>query len=237
MSQIPRLFLSEELAEGALVALDGGQAHYLAGVLRLRPGDAVHLLDDATGEWEAKVAEVARRTLLLRVLALRRPREIAPDLWLLVAPLKRQRFEWVIEKACELGVRKIQPVLTRRTVVERLNAGRLRAHMVEAAEQCERTALPTLGEAEPLGALLAGWEAGRVLLFADEEGGERMADVAPLRCPAAILIGPEGGFDAAERASILRLPDCRRLSLGPNILRADTAAVAAIAQFQALAGL
>lgn len=233
MSQIPRLFVTQELAEGALVALDGGQAHYLAGVLRLRPGDAVHLLDDVTGEWEAEVAEVARRTLLLRVLALRRPRDIAPDLWLLVAPLKKQRFEWVIEKACELGVRHILPLFTSRTVVDRMNAERLMAHMVEAAEQCERTSLPTLGEAKPLATVLAGWNGDRALLFADEEGGQPMAALGPAY-PAALLIGPEGGFDPAERKAILALSACRHLSLGPNILRADTAAVVAIAQFQAL---
>jgi len=233
MSQIPRLFVAEALAEGAMVALDGGQAHYLGGVLRLRAGDAVHLLDDQTGEWAAAVEEVGKRSLLLRVGARLRPREVPADLWLLVAPLKKQRFEWVIEKACELGVRHIQPVLTRRTVVDRLNAERLHAHMVEAAEQCERTALPTLAEAKPLAAALQGWEAARALLFADEEGGEPMAALKPT-CPAAILIGPEGGFDPAERAALLALPACRQLSLGPNILRADTAAVAAIAQFQAL---
>ena len=237
MSQIPRLFVAEALSEGTLLTLEGGQAHYLSGVLRLRPESEVRLLDDITGEWAASVEAVGKRTISLRTGALLRPREVAPDLWLLVAPLKRQRFEWVIEKACELGVRHIQPVLTRRTVVDRLNDDRLRAHLVEAAEQCERTALPTLAEAKSLGSLLAGWEQGRALLFADEGGGTRMADLCPLHCPAAIFIGPEGGFDPAERQAILGLAACRRLSLGANILRADTAAVAAVAQFQALASL
>ncbi len=235
MSQIPRLFVSETLMPGALVTLESNPAHYLAGVLRLRPGSAVRLLDDQTGEWAATVVEAGRRTVSLTVDALARPREVPPDLWLLVAPLKKQRFEWVIEKACELGVRHIQPVLTRRTVVDRLNGERLRAHMVEAAEQCERTALPTLANATPLQSVLADWDPNRTLLFADEAGGARMAQLPPLVCPAALLIGPEGGFDPAERDAILAVPGSLRLSLGPNILRADTAAVAAIAQFQALA--
>lgn len=235
MRQIPRLFVDMPLAEGTAVPLEGGQAHYLATVLRLGVGAPVHLFDDRTGDWAAAIETVTKRALVLRVDARLRPRETVPDLWLLTAPIRRERFEWIVEKATELGVARIQPVLTERTNRERMKPERLRAHMVEAAEQCERTALPELCEAVALKTLLAGWPLDRALIFADEEGGAPMAALAP-SVPAAILIGPEGGFSDAERAMILAAPLVRRLTLGPRILRADTAVVAAIAQFQAVVG-
>lgn len=231
MSQIPRLFVEEQLSAGLDVELEGAQAHYLLHVLRLKPGAPVDLLDDRTGEWRCEVTEAARKRIRLGVREHRLPREQAPDLWLCAAPLKRQRFEWVIEKATELGVRRIVPVLTRRTVAERINADRLRAHMIEAAEQCARTALPELAEAVALPVLAGSWDPARTLIFADEEGGVDMTRISA-SLPAAILIGPEGGFDPAEREILLKLENVRRLSLGPRILRADTAAVAAVAQFQ-----
>lgn len=235
MQQIPRLFVPGPLAPAASVQFDARQAHYLQTVLRLGVGARVCLLDDATGEWAAELCEVARRRVVANVGAQLRPRECAPDLWLLAAPLRPERFQWVAEKATELGVRRFGPVRTARVNHARQSAARLRAHMVEAAEQCERTALPELAEMRDLDALLAEWPAGRQLLFADEEGGQPMPALAP-QLPAAILIGPEGGFTAAERAAILAQPQVRRLSLGGNILRADTAAVAAIAQFQLVVG-
>jgi 16S rRNA (uracil1498-N3)-methyltransferase len=235
MRQIPRLFVEPRLSPGLAVPLAGGQAHYLANVLRLAAGAPVALLDDATGEWRAVVEAVGKRKVQLRVEAQLRPRESVPDLWLLTAPIRRERFEWIVEKATELGVARIVPVLTERTVRERLNPARLRAHMVEAAEQCERTALPELAEATPLAALIGAWPAGRRLYVADEAGGAPMAALGAT-LPAAILIGPEGGFADAERARLLAVPGSARLTLGPNILRADTAVVAAIAQFQALGG-
>jgi 16S rRNA (uracil1498-N3)-methyltransferase len=231
MRQIPRLFVETELAAGMALPLDGGQAHYLAHVLRLAPGAPVLLCDDRTGEWRAGIETVSKKQIVLRVEARTKPREAVPDLWLLTAPIRRERFEWIVEKATELGIARVVPVLTERTNHERLNPGRLRAHMVEAAEQCERTALPELAEAVKLDSLLQGWDASRTLLFADEEGGADMLALKP-RLPAAILIGPEGGFSDAERARILAVPGVRRLGLGPRILRADTAVVAAIAQFQ-----
>jgi 16S rRNA (uracil1498-N3)-methyltransferase len=231
MRQIPRLFVDAELAAGMTLPLEGGQAHYLANVLRLGAGAPVLLCDDRTGEWRAAVDSVSKRSLVLRVEERVRPREEAPDLWLLTAPIRRERFEWIVEKATELGVARIVPVLTERTNREKLNPVRLRAHMVEAAEQCERTALPELAEAVKLDSLLEGWDPSRALLFADEEGGADMASLKP-RCPAAILIGPEGGFSDAERDRVLSVPGALRLGLGPRILRADTAVVAAIAQFQ-----
>lgn len=231
----PRLFLDSPLREGAEHRIEGGQAHYLLAVMRAKPGDPLRLFDDRTGEWLATITHTGKRDLVVRVTALLHPREAVPDLWLLAAPIKKGRIDWVAEKACELGVARLAPVLTRRTVVERLNLDRLRAHMIEAAEQCGRTALPALAEPVKLEALLRGWPEERQLLFADEEGGVPLAEAA-IPGPAAILIGPEGGFTAEERAAIRALPQARAISLGPRILRADTAAAAAIALWMGAAG-
>ncbi|WP_414900827.1 16S rRNA (uracil(1498)-N(3))-methyltransferase [Sphingomonas flavalba] len=231
----PRLFVDAALAAGAALSVDGAQAHYLLAVMRAKPGAPVRLFDDRSGEWLATVTEAGRRSLTLTVDAHLAPREAVPDLWLCAAPIKRGRIDWVAEKATELGVARLVPVATRRTVVDRLNADRLRAHMVEAAEQCERTALPELAPLTPLAALLAAWPGGRALYFADEEGGAPLAGVARPGA-AAILIGPEGGFTAEERTAIRAVPDAVAVSLGPRILRADTAAVAAVALWMAAAG-
>jgi 16S rRNA (uracil1498-N3)-methyltransferase len=236
MRQVPRLFVAAPLAAGITIDVDPGQAHYLAGVLRLAAGAAVLLCDDATGEWAATVASADRRRVSLHVGENLRPREAAPDLWLCAAPIKAARWEWLAEKACELGVARLVPVLTERTVVRNINPVRLRAHMVEAAEQCGRTALPVLGDATPLAALLAAWPVNRVLVFADEAGGAAAATLARCPAPAAIIIGPEGGFSAAERAAIRAVAGAHAITLGPRILRADTAAVAAIAVWQAAHG-
>lgn len=236
MRQIPRLFVDERLEAGAELMLGDAHAHYLATVLRLDRGAELRLLDNRTGEWAAVVSDVGRRTISVRVGGMIRGRETVPDLWLLTAPIRPERFEWIVEKATELGVARVVPVLTRRVNHGRLKPERLRAHMVEAAEQCGRTALPELADAVNLADLLDGWDTGRTLLFADEEGGASMAALKP-RCPAAILIGPEGGFAADERAAIGAVPGAQRLGLGPRILRADTAVVAAISQFQLLGAL
>jgi 16S rRNA (uracil1498-N3)-methyltransferase len=227
---LPRLFVEQALSASATVAVDG---NYLAAVLRLGPGDRVKLFDDKTGEWLAEIAEASKKRVTLTVGERLRERESVPDLWLLFAPVKRGRIDWLVEKATELGVARLLPVITRRTIVERLNLARLRAHAIEAAEQCGRTALPTLAPAEKLDKLLAAWPAERALYFADEGGGDAFA---PTPGPAAILIGPEGGFTAEERAAIRALPQARPVSLGPRILRADTAALAAVALWMAAAG-
>ena len=233
----PRLFVGTPLALGQQLRVDGGQAHYLVGVLRAKPGDPVKLFDDATGEWLGIARDVGRRDLTLEVTEQLRDREPVPDLWLCAAPIKKGRIDWVAEKACELGVARLVPVLTRRTVIERLNGERLRAHMIEAAEQCDRTALPELADPVKLDALLRDWPAERALFFADETGGEPAARaMADRRGPAAILIGPEGGFDDAERAAIRSLPQAVGIGLGPRILRAETAAAAAVAIWMAAAG-
>jgi 16S rRNA (uracil1498-N3)-methyltransferase len=232
-ASLPRLYVGQRLSEGARLTLDGGPANYLVNVLRLGPGARVKLFDDITGEWLAGIAEAGKKRVALIVGERLREREAVPDLWLLFAPIKRGRIDWMVEKATELGVARLVPVLTRRTIVERLNLERLRAHVVEAAEQCGRTALAELAEPCKLDALLNAWPAERTLFFADEAGGEPM-NAAP--GPAAILVGPEGGFTDEERAAIRALPQARPVGLGPRILRADTAALAAVALWMASAG-
>ncbi len=237
MSTTPRLFIEEPLAAGVAVALPLPAVHYLVTVMRLGDGDEVRLFDDRTGEWSARLAAVTRKRAVAVPERLTRTREVVPDLWLCAAPIKKARGDWVAEKACELGVARFIPVITRRTGVDRPKPDRVRAHMIEAAEQCGRTALPELGDIVTLERLLDGWPEGRRLIFADEEGGAPLAEVAPgLPEPAAILIGPEGGFDPAERERLAALPQAVRVSLGPRILRADTAAVAAVSLWQAAAG-
>ena len=232
-SSLPRLFVDEALAQEMELTLDGAPAHYLGTVLRLAVGARVKLFDDRSGEWLAEIVEAGRKRVSLAVLEHLRPREAVPDLWLLFAPITRGRIDWLVEKATELGVARLVPVITRRTVVERLNLDRLRAHAIEAAEQCGRTALPDLAEPRKLDALLRDWPADRLLFFADEGGG---APLEPRPGPAAILIGPEGGFADEERAAIRAVPEARPVSLGPRILRADTAALAAVALWMAAAG-
>lgn len=232
----PRLFVDAPLGIGP-VRIDGPQAHYLVSVMRTRVGDPVKLFDDATGEWLGIAAGVGKRDLTLDVTQMLRARETVPDFWLCAAPLKKGRVDWMAEKACELGVARFVPVVTRRTVVDKPNTERLRAHMIEAAEQCGRTALPQVAEPVKLPALLRDWPEGRTLFFADESGGVAAAEAMRAhRGPAAVLIGPEGGFDDEERAAIRAHPAAVGIGLGPRILRADTAAAAATALWMAAAG-
>jgi 16S rRNA (uracil1498-N3)-methyltransferase len=232
----PRLFVEHPLAPGPL-RVEGAQAHYLATVMRMKPGDPVKLFDGTSGEWLGVAASVGKRDLLLDVTEQLREREHVPDLWLCAAPIKKGRIDWVAEKACELGVARLVPVLTRRTIIDRLNGERLRAHMIEAAEQCGRTAVPELLEPVKLTALLRDWPVGRALYFADETGG--LPAAAAMRdgpASAAILVGPEGGFDDAEREAIRAVTGAVAITLGPRILRADTAAAAATALWMAARG-
>jgi 16S rRNA (uracil1498-N3)-methyltransferase len=232
----PRLFVPGPLSEGNAVPLEGGQAHYLLRVMRVAEGDVVILCDDITGEWNARVEAAGKRDVTLRVSERLRPREPVPDFWLCAALLKKDRFDLVLEKATELGVARIQPVLTRRCVADKLNLERARATVTEAAEQCARTALPELVEPMKLDALLRAWPLERTLFFADEQGGEPAREAFATDGPAALLIGPEGGFDDAERTAIRALPQARAISLGPRILRGETAAIAATALWMGLAG-
>ncbi|TMM49116.1 16S rRNA (uracil(1498)-N(3))-methyltransferase [Qipengyuania marisflavi] len=233
----PRLFVETPLALGAPVRVEGNPAHYLTKVMRVGIGAVVILCDDVTGEWAAEVTEVAKRHVTLEPTTLLRGREAVPDFWLCPALLKKDRFDLVLEKATELGVSAVHPVITRRCVADKLNADRARAIVTEAAEQCARTALPGLAAPVKLAALLAEWPAERTLFFADELGGEPAAAAfAQASGPAALLIGPEGGFDDAERAAIRAHPAARAITLGPRILRGETAALAATALWMGTAG-
>lgn len=233
----PRLFVAQALHESGQVVIDGPQAHYLSRVMRVAAGDVVILCDNVTGEWAARVEDAGKREVVLEAGEMLRPREAVPDLWLCPALLKKDRFDLVLEKATELGAARIQPVITRRCVADKLNRERAVAHTIEAAEQCARTALPDLAEPVKLAALLATWSAERALFFADENGGEPAAAAfAAYTGPAAILVGPEGGFDEGERAAIRALPAARPISLGPRILRGETAAIAALAVWMAARG-
>lgn len=232
----PRLFVDHELGAGSL-RIDGPPAHYLVQVMRMKAGDPVKLFDDRTGEWLGIAASVGKRDVTLDVTQMLRPREPVPDLWLCAAPIKKGRIDWVAEKACELGVDRLAPVLTRRTIVDKLNTERLRSHMIEAAEQCGRTALPSIADPVKLTAMLRDWPAERTLFFADETGGTPAIEAMRAHAgPAAILIGPEGGFDKDERETIRAHPNAVGISLGPRILRAETAGLAAVALWMSASG-
>lgn len=221
--------------------IEGGQAHYLINVMRLAEGAPVKLFDDVSGEYLAKVSARGRRDLILTIESLLRPREAVPDFWLCAAPIKKARFDFLAEKACELGVARFVPVLTDRAVVDKVKDDRLRGTMIEAAEQCERTALPEIAALTRLDLLLKTWPEGRHLFFADERlhetSGFTLAQaLARHTGPAAVLIGPEGGFTDSENAAIRAHPAAVPVSLGPRILRAETAAIAATAVWMAAQG-
>jgi 16S rRNA (uracil1498-N3)-methyltransferase len=229
-----RLYVREPLVEGAAVALDARQANYLGNVMRKSVGDELLLFDGRSGEWLARIAETGKKRMTLTVERPTREPETLPDLLLAFAPVKRAQTDWLVEKATELGVSCLQPVMTRRTIAERVKLERLEAIAIEAAEQCGRTVLPEFLEPLPLGRFLAG-RGRRTLYFADEAGGKPIAD-ALSPGPAAILIGPEGGFTEEERALVRSAPDAVAISLGPRILRAETAALAALSTYMAVAG-
>ena len=232
---LPRLFVEATLSDGAAVTLDGPQANYLGNVLRLGVGGQVLLFDGTSGEWIATVAQMTRKSMQLTVERRTKAVEAVPDLWLAFAPVKRTQLDWLVENATELGVARLMPVVTRRTVVERIKGERLRSIAVEAAEQCGRTMLPVIDELVALERLLKDRDSGRMLYFADETGGEPMV-TAFESGPGLILTGPEGGFTPEERALIRAAVGVKPISLGPRILRAETAALAAVAGWMAFAG-
>ena len=232
---LPRLFVRQPLGEDARVELDGNAANYLGNVLRLGEGGEVLLFDGASGEWLGRIVETGRKRMALTAERQTRALEQVPDLTLAFAPVKRSQTDWLVEKATELGVARLIPVTTQRTVVERVKLERLQAIAIEAAEQCGRTRLPEIIEPVSLSQLLKQREPGRALFFADEAGGEAVA-TAFKPGPAMILTGPEGGFTDEERAAIRATPGAVPISLGPRILRAETAALAALAADMALAG-
>ncbi len=232
---LPRLYVETPLGAGARVELDAAQANYLGNVMRLKEGDRLMLFDGASGEWLAEVAEAGKKRMTLAVVEPTRPQESVPDLWLAFAPVKKGRVDWLVEKAVELGVARLQPVVTQRTIVDKLNLDRMRSHIVEAAEQCGRTALPEIDAPVKLDAFLRSRDRARTLYFADEAGGEQAA-AAFAAGSALILTGPEGGFTPDEAAAIRASPNAKAINLGPRILRADTAALAAIAAWMSSVG-
>ena len=232
---LPRLFVRDALGEGARVDLDGAQANYLGNVLRLGESDGVLLFDGRSGEWLARIAEAGRKSMALAVERRTRESETIPDVWLAFAPVKRAQTDWLVEKATELGAARLIPVMTRRTVAERVRLERLEAIAIEAAEQCGRTVLPDIAEPVPLARLLEQRDEARMLYFADEDGGEPAA-AAFKPGPALILTGPEGGFAEEERAAVRAATTAVAISLGPRILRAETAALAALAAWMSAVG-
>ena len=235
----PRLFVEAPLAAGAALSLDRAQAHYLTTVLRLKSGAGVLVFNGHDGEWSAALT-VQKRAASLVVGSKTRDQTAPADLHYLFAPLKSARLDYMVQKAVEMGAARLQPVLTRHGQVARVNLERMRANAIEAAEQCGILSLPEIAEPVELTRLLAARDPARTIVFCDED-----ADVAnplaalshvPPRSPLAVLVGPEGGFAEDERAVLLKLPNVVRIALGPRILRADTAAVAALAVVQAVVG-
>jgi 16S rRNA (uracil1498-N3)-methyltransferase len=238
-SKLQRLFVKSPLRAGAEIALTTDQAHYLANVLRSKTSDRVLVFNGVDGEWCARLSNVTKKAVALTAEHQTRPHEDGPDLHYLFAPIKRARVDYMAQKATEMGVSRLQPVLTRRTITERVKTERLQANAIEAAEQCGILRVPEVAAPAKLDALLEEWDADRLLIFADEAA----AMSSPLevleaqdRKPLAVLIGPEGGFEPEERAMLLRQPFVIPVSLGPRIMRADTAAVACLALVNAVLG-
>jgi 16S rRNA (uracil1498-N3)-methyltransferase len=240
----PRIFLDRPLAGGAEAALDRAQTNYLRNVLRLGNGDALLLFNGRDGEWQATLSESGRRALTALVGERQREQPRPRDLHFLFAPLKHARLDYMVQKAVEMGASRLQPVITRHTQVARVNVERMRANVIEAAQQCGVLALPEVAEPIPFNSLFRAPDTERLLVFCDEDAevADPVAALAAARPPAgagqpmAVLIGPEGGFAAEEREALQRRPHVLAISLGPRILRADTAAVAALALVQAVLG-
>lgn len=234
-----RLFVATDLAGGLSIGLAPSQAHYVKTVLRLDKGAVVALFNGRDGEWLGRIDGAGKGWCSVSLYEQSRPQEKPPDLWLVFAPIKRARIDFLVEKATELGVAALHPVQTQRTIVERVNLERLRANAVEAAEQTGRLSVPEVAEPEPLPRLMARWPADRRLLLCDESGAappiaETLAGAAPGAW--AVLVGPEGGFAETELDALKKLPFVSPVGLGPRVLRADTAALASLAVLQALAG-
>jgi 16S rRNA (uracil1498-N3)-methyltransferase len=237
-----RLFVDDYLGESVEISLGREQSHYLTNVTRAQAGDAVALFNGRDGEWQSEITSRGKRAVGLRVTARLRAQASEPDLWLVFAPIKRGRIDFIAAKATELGVARLIPVMTARTQMTRFNTGRLRANAVEAAEQCERLTVPEISEPVAFSDLLSSWPAERRLLVGDETGGgqpiaEAAGDIAAgAGQPCAVLVGPEGGFAPAELDALAKLPFVTRIGLGPRVMRADTAAIAALSVIQAIAG-
>ncbi|GAA0531260.1 16S rRNA (uracil1498-N3)-methyltransferase [Rhizomicrobium palustre] len=234
-----RLFVEAPLGEGARVVLEEGQAHYLLHVMRAKVGDRLNFFNGQDGEWVAEITETAKRTCTAVCARQLEPQTEVPDLWLCFAPVKKTPADYLTQKATELGVRVLQPIFTRRTIVSRVNTERMLANAVEAAEQSGRVSVPEIREAIALDKLLASWPAERRILFCDEAGdAPSIADALMTERGGswAVFTGPEGGFDPAERALLRAQANVMAVSLGGRILRADTAALSALSVWQALTG-
>ncbi len=230
-----RLYLDHPLSAGQSVVLSRDHAHYLFGVMRRKSGDEVLVFNGSDGEWRALVERAGKRDGRLRAEEQTRAQVNSPDLWLIFAPIKKARTDFIVEKAVELGASRIVPVQTEFTNAERIRRDRLQAHAVEAAEQCGCTFVPDVAELAPMSRLLDTWDNARNLIFCDEcLAGEGDATLPP--APAAILVGPEGGFSDAERTRLAAMSATTKIGLGPRILRADTAAVAALTLWQSNCG-
>jgi len=239
----PRLYVDAPLRGGGKVALDASQAHYLRNVLRLKAGEAVLVFNGREGEWRTTLADGRKRALSLLIGERERAQTQPLDLDYLFAPLKHARLDYMVQKAVEMGAARLAPVLTRHTQVTRVNLERMRANAIEAAEQCGILTLPEIAAPVTLDRMLAARDPHRLLVFCDEDAEckDPVAALAAARaehgpCPLAVLVGPEGGFAEDERAALLKAPNVVRLALGPRILRADTAAVAALALVAAVLG-
>jgi 16S rRNA (uracil1498-N3)-methyltransferase len=233
----PRLYLDTQLAPGLEIEADAGQAHHLGAVLRRGPGDAVAVFNAQDGEWAGQITALRKDRCRITLETQSRAPQPEPDLRLMVAALKRDAMEWLVEKATELGVAAIHPVLTRRSVADRVNQARLAAIARGAAEQCERLSLPVIHAAIPLHAALAAWDGVPLFMAVERAGAPALPQaLSGQRLPLGLLIGPEGGFDRAELDAARSYPFVKPIGLGPRILRAETAAVAGLSVLAALAG-
>ena len=241
----PRLFLGQTLAQGATLNLEAAQANYLVNVLRLKAGANVLVFNGRDGEWRAELAATGKKKVALNVVERTREQTVAPDLHYLFSPLKHARLDYMVQKAVEMGVSRLAPIMMRHTQAERVNLDRMRANAIEAAEQCGVLNIPEIVEPRKFESLTRGWKAERLLVFCDEDvdvkdpvaalASARSGGLAG-RLPISVLVGPEGGFAEHERDALLKLPNVVRLALGPRILRADTAAIAALTLVQAVLG-
>ncbi len=234
----PRLYADLQLTSGAILRLSEEASHYLRNVLRLTGGDTVRIFNGRDGEWLCYITEASKKGVDVRCERALADAKPPPDIDYVFAPLKHARLDYVVQKATELGVRRLLPVITRRTITERVNIERMRANAIEAAEQCNLVFVPEVLEPQPLERLIASWPAGRSLVYCDETlvGENPLAALAKLSAPSAVLIGPEGGFAPEEKQLLSRQSFVRPISLGPRIMRADTAAIAALTLVQAAAG-
>ncbi len=236
MASKVRLYVEHPLGEGQSVVLTQPQAHYLTGVMRLGVGAVISVLNGVDGEWDAELVEAGKRKGVLLCHAQTKPLQVPPDLWLLFAPIKKARTDFIVEKAAEMGAKRIVPIQTAYTNADRIRVEKLQAHVIEAVEQCGGTYVPQVTPLQKLGAVLDGWSPERRLMFCDETMLDQPSAMSGSAGPWAIIIGPEGGFSDPERTRLRAMPAATPVSLGPRILRADTAAVAAMTLWQSRFG-